>query len=291
MRNLTKISESRVTLSDDGQVVSGPLDFDGMVIFESDVDLLGRIKGITLLDIKRGWLDFLEEISGNITRLRWLSSELCDIIDDLQLIYEDSVADFDYFTTVQDIPEQTQHMIAFTYQGTTHLAVAVYAQDHVYTCVDSYIYGWDHLMGQFYVTDSVLTNGAMKFAAFQIGQWQFLAVANAGVIPCADESSVYSSVFIFNTSLVFFQAFEVTAVDVEAYHVENRTYLIFAGEEKCLESLCPQPGISAVRSIANNLDREWCPGCGVLACRGQKPAHSGLECIRNCKDLFDWRRW
>lgn len=88
LRNLTKISESRVTLSDDGQVVAGPLDFDGMVIFESDVDLLGRIKGITLLDIKRGWLDFLEEISGNITRLRWLSSELCDIIDDLQLIYE-----------------------------------------------------------------------------------------------------------------------------------------------------------------------------------------------------------
>lgn len=80
----------------------------------------------------------------------------------------DTVADFDYFTTVQDIPQQTQNMIAFTYQDTPYLAVAVYAQDHIYTCVESYIYSWDVLISEFVIT------GKKEIADFSSILWHMV---------------------------------------------------------------------------------------------------------------------
>lgn len=49
------------------------------------------------------------------------------------------------------------------------------------------------------------------------------------------DDAVFSSLFIFNTSLVPYQTFEITAVDVEAFSVHNRTYLVFAGEDDSLQ--------------------------------------------------------
>lgn len=49
------------------------------------------------------------------------------------------------------------------------------------------------------------------------------------------DDAVFSSLFIFNTSLVPYQTFEITAVDVEAFSVPNRTYLVFAGEDDSLQ--------------------------------------------------------
>lgn len=86
-RNLTELQMSRVTLSGDGQVIYGPLNFTGDVIFESDVGLEGAIDGVNLLAVKEAWLEFLDETEQDLSRLRWLSSQLCGNIDDLQEIY------------------------------------------------------------------------------------------------------------------------------------------------------------------------------------------------------------
>ncbi|KAJ8045071.1 Thrombospondin-type laminin G domain and EAR repeat-containing protein [Holothuria leucospilota] len=249
LQNLTEIARSRVTLSGSDQAVEGTWTVTGNVTFEVDVATNHLISGFNLLEMEQDWDIFLRKITSDIKRLQWISSEICNTIDDLQDTYEGAFADLDFFESVQTIPKQSQSMAAFSYGGTMYLAIAVYAEDHVYLCVDSYIYRWSDSNQQFLLsvillvtekikfdfTDSVTTNGAMKWTSLEIGSTKFLAVANAGVFPCIGDEDVHSDIFIFNGSLVLYQTVAIISLDVESFTIGNKTYLVFAGDDSLLE--------------------------------------------------------